>query len=236
MTVENPRITVRYYSDLLCIWAYLAQIKLDQLRRDYPDRVRLEYGYVPVFGSVARKIGQGWSDRGGLAGYGAHIREVAQQFGHVEVHPDVWTRLAPKSSLGPHLFLKAAAVVGVTGGISPDPVVEFDGRSRLEELGWRLRLAFFRDLRDIARHDVQFAILDELQLPAGPIQEKLEDGSAQAALAEDHETAVALQITGSPTFLLNENRQKLYGNVGYRIIEANVQELLRNNSNIASWC
>ena len=60
--------------------------------------------------------------------------------------------------------------------------------------------------------------------------------SADAALAEDHEAAGQHGITGSPTYLLNEGRQKLYGNVGYRLIEANVEELLRDNSDRASWC
>ena len=41
----------------------------------------------------------------------------------------------------------------------------------------------------------------------------------------------------SPTFILNEGRQKLYGNVGYRVIEANLQELLKSpDASQASWC
>ncbi len=44
-------------------------------------------------------------------------------------------------------------------------------------------------------------------------------------------------IQGSPTFVLNEGRQKLYGNVGYRIIDANIQEMLREpRTDQASWC
>jgi hypothetical protein len=36
---------------------------------------------------------------------------------------------------------------------------------------------------------------------------------------------------------LNDGRQKLYGNVGFRIIEANIQELLRAPvGDQASWC
>ncbi len=65
---------------------------------------------------------------------------------------------------------------------------------------------------------------------------RLEDGQAYAALAEDYEIAGQSQVQGSPTFVLNEGRQKLYGNVGYRIIEANVQELLRDKRDMASWC
>ncbi len=36
---------------------------------------------------------------------------------------------------------------------------------------------------------------------------------------------------------MNAGRQILYGNVGYRLIEANLNELLRApNSDDASWC
>ena len=41
----------------------------------------------------------------------------------------------------------------------------------------------------------------------------------------------------SPTFIMNEGRQKLFGNVGYRGLEANVGELLRSApEDEASWC
>jgi hypothetical protein len=36
--------------------------------------------------------------------------------------------------------------------------------------------------------------------------------------------------------MLGEGRQKLYGNVGYRILEANIQEVLADPSERASWC
>jgi len=36
--------------------------------------------------------------------------------------------------------------------------------------------------------------------------------------------------------LFNEGRQVLTGNVGYRVIEANVRELLRVPVDQSSWC
>ena len=52
-----------------------------------------------------------------------------------------------------------------------------------------------------------------------------------------HAPADALGLQGSPSFVLNDGRQKLYGNVGYRVIEANIEELLRAPSaDQASWC
>ena len=42
---------------------------------------------------------------------------------------------------------------------------------------------------------------------------------------------------GSPTLVFNEGRQRLYGNLGYRIIDVNIRELLRDTqSGEASWC
>jgi predicted DsbA family dithiol-disulfide isomerase len=43
-------------------------------------------------------------------------------------------------------------------------------------------------------------------------------------------------VEGSPTFVLDEGRQKLYGNVGYRILEGNIQELLTEPGQRPGWC
>ena len=46
-----------------------------------------------------------------------------------------------------------------------------------------------------------------------------------------------MRIEGSPSFVLNGGRQKLYGDVGFRIIEANIEELLQvPGGDQASWC
>ena len=44
------------------------------------------------------------------------------------------------------------------------------------------------------------------------------------------------RVMGSPTLVFNEGRQMIYGNVGYRVIEANVLELLNKPKAAASWC
>ncbi len=226
--MASARVWISVYSDLLCIWAYLAHVKLDELRKSFGDRVTIEHRCVSVFGSTRRRVGDRWADRGGYKGYGRHVREVAARFGHVEMHPGIWTKNVPTGSGGPHLFFKAATLLEPEGTI--------DGRPVIEELAWRLRLAFFRDLVDISRLDAQLEVAGTLDLPGDRIRERIDDGTAATALAEDLDDAARNHVTGSPTFVLNEGRQKLYGNVGYRVIEANVHELLRDNSDVASWC
>ena len=164
------------------------------------------------------------------------VHDVLEGFKHVEVHPEVWTREAPSGSYSVHGFCRAAGLLEAEGIIDGKRREEFGGRTTVEELVWRMRLAFFRDRRDIGRLDVQMEVAESLKLPAANLRERIENGSALAALAVDHDAARRQQVTGSPTFLLNEGRQKLYGNVGYRIIEANIQELLRDDRVKASWC
>jgi predicted DsbA family dithiol-disulfide isomerase len=225
-------VAVTYFSDLLCVWAYVAQVRLDELRRRFGARVSIDHRFVSIFGDTATRIGARWSDRGGFEGYADHVREVVGGFEHVEVHPDVWRRDAPAGSYAPHVFVRAAALA-LDDGELEDPQ---GARPLTEELAWRLRLAFFRDLRNVAREDVQLEVAESIGLAREAILDRIRDGRAHAALAADHEAAAGKEIAGSPTFLMNDGRQKLYGNVGYRVIEANVEELLRDARDGASWC
>ena len=199
--MAKPTVSVGYYSDLLCVWAYVAQVRLDELRQTFADQVSIEHRFVPVFSANATKIGEGWAKRGGWAGYARHVQEVAARFDHVEVHRDAWTRDVPAGSLSSHAFIKAAGLLAAEGAIEAE---------RVTELAWSLRCAFFVDARNIARLDVQLDVASSMELPVSDLRARLEDGSALAALAEDHDTAERHGISGSPTFLLNEGRQKLY--------------------------
>jgi hypothetical protein len=65
----------------------------------------------------------------------------------------------------------------------------------------------------------------------------MNDGTAFARLAGDYEAADKMRIEGSPSFVQNQGRQKLYGSIGFRLIEANIKELLRApHTEEASWC
>lgn len=81
---------------------------------------------------------------------------------------------------------------------------------------------------------VNLAASDNIDRAA--LKETLDDGSAMAALSRDQRSAGELGVKGSPTWLLNGGRQILYGNVGYRILNANIEELARRPATEASWC
>lgn len=218
-----PSVKLVCYSDLLCVWAYVAQTRLQELRRRFGDRVAVENRFCSIFGDTASKIGSGWADRGGYAGFSRHVHEVGQRFG-LEVHPDLWLRTRPLSSAGAHLFLKAVALA-------------CEGAGPAEDAARVLRQAFFCEGRDIADWHVQCEVAESVGADRAAVEEAIRSGAAFARLAADFDDSARLRIEGSPTILLNEGRQRLYGNVGYRVLEANVEELLRDPAaDQASWC
>ena len=233
----SQRVKVSYFSDVLCVWAYVAQVKVDEMRQQLGDEVGVDCHFIPVFGDTAEKIGRGWKDRGGFAGYSRHVLETAERFPHVQVHPDVWTRNIPPSSAGCHLALKAAQRLCDRGVAPQGSLAQHGGRPLVEEYAWRLREAFFVELRNIAERAVQLEVAESLNVPLDAMRKEIDDGTAFAALCADWELQKRHSVQGSPTWVLNEGRQKLYGNVGYRIIEANLKELLAGApADAASWC
>lgn len=229
-------IRIHYFSDILCVWAYLAQIRLDELIKNYSSEIEISYNFMPVFGCTENRIGSGWKDKGGFEGFSKHTHEVCEAYPHIELHKDIWAKNTPKTSSTSHLFLKAVQCLVDDGTINKKCHAEFEQRSIFEELIWQVRLAFFRDLRDISQMKELMDIAKSLDLPIVEIQEVLDDGSALAQLSRDIELRDEFGIEGSPTYILNEGRQKLYGNVGYRIIEANLLEILKQPKVEASWC
>jgi predicted DsbA family dithiol-disulfide isomerase len=64
----------------------------------------------------------------------------------------------------------------------------------------------------------------------------IDNGMAHAQLADDLAAAAQNAVRASPTLLMNEGRQVLAGNVGYRVLEANILELLHSPGEQQSWC
>lgn len=153
---------------------------------------------------------------------------MAGRWDHVSLHLDVWLHDIPASSTTAQVLLKAIQLLQERGQVPATAEPAFAGRTRFEEVIWRVRCAFFQHAQNIAHWDVLSRVAEGLELPLPAIRQLIDSGEAYAALHVDTEAKQRYQVAGSPTFILNEGRQRLYGNVGYRIIEANVRELLQD--------
>jgi predicted DsbA family dithiol-disulfide isomerase len=223
----QPRIQISHFSDVLCVWAYVAQRRMDELRQEFGDRVGVDYRFVSVFGFARAKLDERWKDKGGLAAYGAHVHEVVRRFDHVTVHADVWTRVAPTSSWPAHLVLSAIRSLEAAGAARPGAYVE---------TAWLVRKAFFVDGRDVSSEPVLLELVAQAGLDPSAIRARLVSGAAHAELARDYDQARELDIRVSPSIVMNEGRQRLNGNLGYRVIAANLREILERSDEQLSWC
>ena len=229
-------ITIDYFSDTLCVWAYAGQIRLNELQREFGEQVLVRHRFMSLFADTATRIGASWEDQGGFAGFAEHLREVCAQWEHTRLHPEVWEACRPTSCLTSHVFLKAVSLC--MDFDSGEAAGDRQARGRYDALVERTRCAFFEQAQDISRLAVLLDLLAPLDIPAQAIRDRIDSGEAYAALHRDAELMKTHGVQGSPTLVFNEGRQLLYGNVGYRIIESNVRELLSagHAAGEPSWC
>ncbi len=235
MTSMQPRLTILHFSDVLCIWAYIAQIRIDELKNKFGSQIELKYHFMPVFGSTEHKFAEGWKSRGGFDGYNQHIVKLVQQFEHIDVHPEIWKKNIPLSSLSCHLFLKSIQMLESKGELEGF-VPKDSGNTPVEHAIKEFRRSFFADLVNISELQAQIKIAEKLNFPVAKIIDQIQTGAAFAELDQDLQIRDKFVVKGSPTLIFNEGRQSLYGNVGYSVIEANIHELLHRGESQASWC
>jgi len=231
------KVTIELFSDVLCFWAYGAQARIDQLKTDYGDQIELNYRFIPVFAAAHHRIDRAWQDKGGYAAFNRQLHESANDWDHVTLNPDIWLHNAPESSQVAHLYIKALQLLEDQDVLPENKGLDRQGYTLFEEFLWRVRCAFFRDAENVSEIATLDTLAKSMNLPLSDIHRKIDSGMAHAALHLDTEARDRYLVPGSPTLVFNEGRQRLYGNVGYRIIDVNIRELLRDKqSGEASWC
>jgi predicted DsbA family dithiol-disulfide isomerase len=215
-------VQIDYYSDVLCVWAWIAERRLLEVEREWGEQVNIRHHYMDIFGDSHAKIPRQWAERNGFSGFSEHVVEAAAPHPHAAVNPQLWKTVKPATSANAHLVLKAAQLAL--------------GETESHRLAQAFRHAFFVDAQDIGRLDVLQAVTAASAVDFAALQQHLADGTAIAALLSDHKLSQEQGLKGSPSWVMNNNRQTLYGNVGYRIISANIEEIMRNPEPEASWC
>ena len=219
--MSQPLI-INYYTDMLCVWAWIAQRRIEELESQWGAKIELRHHPVNVFGDTQAKMARQWADRGGFDGFADHVQTSANRYEEAPVHPDLWRSVRPTTSATAHLMLQAIQLVTST--------------ETMVDLANRFRHAFFVDAVDISNTEALLAIAAERGIPRQELVAVLASGQALAALITDYTQTEQQGIKGSPSWVMNEGRQILYGNVGYRILHANVEELLNYPEQEASWC
>ena len=231
-----PTVRIDFYSDILCIWAYAAQRRVEQLFNQFGSSVQMEAHFCSVFPDARGKIVNKWKDRGGFSAFNAHLIEVSERFPHIDLDPRLWLEVRPRTSASAHLFVKAMELIESDQMAEGRPLKPYLERLSTQA-AWEMRKAFFASAKDISDWGVLTEIIESLGVDYALVEKRILSSEAVAQLAIDYDLSRKNDISVSPTLMMNDGRQKLLGNVGYKLIEANVQELLRHPSGAeASWC
>ena len=68
-------VVIDYYSDILCVWAWIAQRRNEELNDKLLDKIEWRYHYLDIFGDASNKIPNQWQDKGGFIGFSNHIQK-----------------------------------------------------------------------------------------------------------------------------------------------------------------
>lgn len=218
----KPALVVDYYSDVLCVWAWIAQKRIEELQQQFGKRVEFRYCYIDIFGDARTKISQNLEADEGRQKFHAHVLDVAKPYADAVINPAIWGAVCPTTSANAHLLCKAVLLVA--------------GEQAAANFTLLLRQSFFVHAKDISQSNVLLSLLESAGQPVAAIKELIRSGAAMAALMSDYHHARDQAIKGSPSYVLDGGRQILYGNVGYRVLHANIEELLVSPPDEASWC
>jgi predicted DsbA family dithiol-disulfide isomerase len=221
VAMDKP-LVIDYYTDILCVWAWIAQRRVDELNQTLENNIELQYYYVDVFGDVPTKMDTQWKQKGGYLGFADHVKKAASMFEDAPVNSKIWTEVRPATSANAHLVLKAVEIT-------------YD-KNRSVDMALKFREAFFIKAEDIGNLEVLYELVKSSGLDIKSINTSILDGSAMAALMQDYQKSKQQSIKGSPSYVIDGGRQTLYGNVGYRVLLANIEEVLKNPTDEASWC
>lgn len=141
---------------------------------------------------------------------------------YIKLHPETWQHNRPVSSTVAHVLIK---------------IVQRVDNQNCEVLMKELRRAFFEISIEISNWENLKASLEVVGISVSEFRELIGNGIAFADLEADRRDQQSLMVQGGPTFILNVGYQKLYGNVGYGVLEANIKEFLSSSvADAASWC
>ncbi|PCI60880.1 MAG: disulfide bond formation protein DsbA [Gammaproteobacteria bacterium] len=218
----NEKLIVHYYTDILCVWAWIAQPRIEELNKNFPHNIIIKHHYLDIFGNTAEKIQRQWAERGSYNGFSQHVVDSAKPYKDALINADIWSKTRPASSSNAHLILKAVELC--------------HDQSTSIKMALIFRKAFFIDALDISNITQLYNILQQHGIDENPIRQTLLNGTAMAELMLDYQQAKQQRLKGSPTYIIDNGRQILYGNVGYRVLHANIEEQLKQPNNEASWC
>jgi predicted DsbA family dithiol-disulfide isomerase len=178
------------YQDVFCAWCYVAEARLEPLRRELGDAV--QWNWRPY----ALRIQETALSERERAAWSAEIRRARREPEGARLTEALWTgEDAPRSSLLPLVALEAARVQG------QDAFHAFLGT---------VRRAALEQAVNVARPDVLFEIAGALRLDMNRFSAAFQSPETRRLVAAEYRMAVERGVRGAPALVLG-NRWMICG-------------------------
>ncbi len=206
-------LTIDFYSDILCIWGWVGQHHNRQLLKRWDHtQVEWRFRYLELYGDVKARVEKNFRGEEAWDKYASAAERLVSKFEGLSVHPDIWRKTRPTTSMMAHQTIKA--------------VEQTHGELAAIEYSNRVREAFFAEARDVSQASVLTELLKEQSIAHHDLTTHLQDGSALAKTIAEFRQAENDKIPGSPSWVMDNNRYRLFGNVKPEIIIATVDSLI----------
>ncbi|WP_028025379.1 DsbA family oxidoreductase [Enterovibrio calviensis] len=209
-------VTINFYSDLLCFWGWVGQQHNDKLMPLCNANVEWKHHCLALYGNVPERMhALGAGDKGYMK-YAEITERLMGRFDGLDVHPDLWRKVRPTSSLMPHQAIKAVRYVA--------------GEKEAHDVERALREALFCDARDISHFGVIKDVLVDLHLAVPDVIECLQSGHALAKVYGDIKRAEADKVPGSPAWIFDEGRYRFFGQVDVESLAFAINRVAEKNA------
>lgn len=183
------QVTINFYSDLHCPYAYLTAYRLCQLREEYRGRITIVYKSLALEYVNQQPTPKPMLDN--------ELPLLMLEEPSIPYQP--WHR--PLSEWPVTMWPAFEAV----------KCAERQGHDQASALDWAIRSAFFGKNRCIAMRHVLFALAEEVGLAMKQFVDDFDRGvTKHMVLQETHTGWEELQVAGSPTFVLPSGKQINY--------------------------
>jgi len=170
------------FHDVFCSWCYVADQRLDQLRKEYGAQIRWTLRGFPL------RPDEGMPDRRQRQVLARHFRRVAREAEGRGVKADLWTGQDPPSSSMPPLVALEAAMA--------------EGSALQRELLRAMRRAAFLEGINVARRDVLVELAGRAGLDLPSFLERLDDPRTTRCVEDGQAEAEGFGIRGVPALII----------------------------------
>ena len=180
-TVPKP-ISVRVYQDVLCPWSYLAERRMEPLRREFGALLRW------VFRPYALRLTDAPPTHEEVSEHVEELRRARREKDGAALTPDLWlTSDPPRSSVPALAALEAARLQGQ------------EARAALSDA---LRVAALEQGINVTRRDVVLELAQRVGLSMGRFTAAFNSPHTARLIREEHRLATHRGVDNVPTLII----------------------------------